>query len=61
MVSDFAHTNAPGYPRVAGAGTETERVKRETVRRMSDDDLYSQAAAELTTRRVMDRVSHRWD
>ena len=42
------------------AGTETERVKRETVQRLQEGE-YSPAAAELTSRRVLKRVSHRWD
>ena len=43
------------------ANTETERVKRRTVETMRDRHGYSAASAELTSRKVMREVSHRWD
>jgi predicted Ser/Thr protein kinase len=42
------------------SGTETERVKRETIDGLSERG-YSRAAAELTSQRVVDEVRHRWD
>lgn len=43
------------------AGTDTERIKRQTIENMVDLFEYSEAAAELTSRYVMGQVSHRWD
>jgi non-specific serine/threonine protein kinase len=42
------------------AGTETERVKEQTIDRLCERG-YSAASAELTSRRVMREVSYRWD
>ncbi len=43
-------------------GTETERLKTATVDRLCSDEYgYSPASAELTTRRVMREVQHKWD
>ncbi|MFB6136522.1 MAG: PrkA family serine protein kinase [Halobacteriaceae archaeon] len=42
------------------SGTETERVKEATVERLRERE-YSPAAAELTSRRVVEEVAHRWD
>ena len=42
------------------AGTETERLKAETVDRLCDGE-YTPASAELTTRAVMREVQHKWD
>lgn len=42
------------------SGTQTERVKADTLDTLEARD-YSRAAAELTSRRVMDEVSDRWD
>ena len=42
-------------------GTETERVKHETIERMQELFDYSAASAELTSRHVMSQVSYRWD
>ena len=41
-------------------GTETERVKTETIEAMEAQG-YSPASAELASRRVMEKVSERWD
>ncbi|WP_255167337.1 PrkA family serine protein kinase [Natrononativus amylolyticus] len=43
------------------SGTETERVKAETIEAMIDLFGYSTASAELTSRHVMGQVSYRWD
>jgi len=42
------------------SGTETERVKEETLSRMTDRG-YSRASAELTSRRVMAEARQSWD
>jgi len=42
-------------------GTETARLKRETIANMTDLFGYSEASAELASRRVMDEVRDRWD
>ncbi|XVH31805.1 PrkA family serine protein kinase [Haloferacaceae archaeon DSL9] len=42
------------------SGTETARLKRETIERLCRGD-YSPASAELTTRAVMREVTHKWD
>ena len=42
------------------AGTETERLKTETIARLCEGD-YTPASAELTTRAVMREVQHKWD
>ncbi|WP_138007220.1 PrkA family serine protein kinase [Halalkalirubrum salinum] len=43
-------------------GTETERLKEATIERLCGEEYgYSPASAELTTRRVMREVQHRWD
>ncbi len=42
-------------------GTETERLKNETVERMQEMFEYSEASAELTSQHVMSQVSYRWD
>jgi predicted Ser/Thr protein kinase len=42
-------------------GTETERLKDETVERMQEMFEYSEASAELTSQHVMSQVSYRWD
>ena len=42
------------------SGTQTERVKADTLDTLEAQG-YSRAAAELTSRRVMDGVSDRWD
>ena len=41
-------------------GSETDERKRTVIDRLCDRD-YSPASAELTTRRVMREVAHRWD
>jgi predicted Ser/Thr protein kinase len=43
------------------SGTETESVKRRTLRNMEELFDYSAASAELTSRHVMSQVSYRWD
>jgi predicted Ser/Thr protein kinase len=43
------------------SGTETERLKAETIKNMQELSDYSEAAAELTSRHVMSQVSYRWD
>jgi predicted Ser/Thr protein kinase len=43
------------------SGTQTERLKAETVANMQDLYEYSEAAAELTSRHVMNQVSYKWD
>jgi len=43
------------------SGTETERLKTETIQNMQELFDYSEAAAELTSRHVMNQVSYRWD
>ena len=43
------------------SGTETERLKKETVERMQEMFEYSEASAELTSRHIMSQVSYRWD
>ena len=42
------------------ANTETEQVKEDTIRHMTENG-YSEASAELTSRRVMREVKGRWD
>ena len=42
------------------SGTETARVKAETIERLVDRG-YSRASAELTSRRVLEEASRRWD
>ncbi|MEZ3114628.1 PrkA family serine protein kinase [Halobaculum sp. MBLA0147] len=42
------------------ANTETARVKEDTIRHMTENG-YSEASAELTSRRVMREVKGRWD
>ena len=42
-------------------GTETERVKENTIENMVDLFGYSEAAAELTSRQVCKQVSRTWD
>ncbi len=43
------------------SGTETERVKEQTIETMVERFGYSPASAELTSRHVMGQVSYRWD
>lgn len=43
------------------SGTETERIKAETIQNMQDLFDYSEASAELTSRHVMSQVSYQWD
>ncbi len=43
------------------SGTETARLKETTIENMVDMHGYSEAAAELTSRHVMNHVSYRWD
>jgi predicted Ser/Thr protein kinase len=43
------------------ADTETARIKSRTIENMMEMFEYSEAAAELTSRHVMDQVSYRWD
>jgi predicted Ser/Thr protein kinase len=43
------------------ADTETARIKARTIENMMEMFEYSEAAAELTSRHVMDQVSYRWD
>jgi len=43
------------------ADTETARVKARTIETMQELFDYSEAAAELTSRHVMNQVSYRWD
>jgi predicted Ser/Thr protein kinase len=43
------------------ANTETARVKERTIETMQELYDYSEAAAELTSRHVMNQVSYRWD
>jgi predicted Ser/Thr protein kinase len=47
-------SNPPG-------GTETEDLKRKTVRNMQELYDYTEASAELTSRHVMSQVSYKWD
>ncbi len=42
-------------------GTETERLKADTIRNMQELYDYSEATAELTSRHVMNQVSYKWD
>jgi len=42
-------------------GTETERLKNETLTNMQELFDYSEASAELTSRHVMSQVSYRWE
>ncbi len=42
-------------------GTETARIKAETIRNMQEMFEYSEASAELTSRHVMSQVSYKWD
>lgn len=42
-------------------GTETARLKSETIENMVAMFGYSEASAELTSRHVMNQVSYRWD
>ncbi|MFB6126474.1 MAG: PrkA family serine protein kinase [Halolamina sp.] len=42
------------------ANTETERVKEQTIEELCEQG-YSPASAELTSRKVLREVSHRWD
>jgi len=42
-------------------GTETETVKDETIRNMTEMFDYTEASAELTSRHVMSQVSYKWD
>jgi predicted Ser/Thr protein kinase len=43
------------------SGTETARVKGQTIEKMVELFDYSEASAELTSRHVMGQVSYRWD
>jgi predicted Ser/Thr protein kinase len=43
------------------SGTQTESVKRDTIRNMQELFDYTEASAELTSRHVMSQVSYRWD
>jgi len=43
------------------SGTETDRLKETTIANMVEMGGYSEAAAELTSRHVMNQVSYRWD
>jgi predicted Ser/Thr protein kinase len=43
------------------SGTQTERLKESTLENMQDLYEYSEAAAELTSRHVMNQVSYKWD
>jgi predicted Ser/Thr protein kinase len=43
------------------SGTETAAVKETTIQNMMEMHGYSEAAAELTSRHVMNQVSYRWD
>ena len=43
------------------SGTETARVKEETIENMIDLFDYTAASAELTSRHVMSQVSYKWD
>jgi len=43
------------------SGTETARLKETTIENMVEMHGYSEAAAELTSRHVMNQVSYRWD
>ncbi|WP_436934762.1 PrkA family serine protein kinase [Halovenus marina] len=40
--------------------TQTARIKAETIRNLQEMYGYSEAAAELTSRHVMDQVSYKW-
>jgi predicted Ser/Thr protein kinase len=42
------------------SGTETARLKEETIRNMQELYDYSEATAELTSRHVMSQVSYKW-
>ncbi len=42
------------------ANTETEQVKSDTIQRMTDRG-YTEASAELTSRKVMREVAYKWD
>ncbi|MFC7057029.1 PrkA family serine protein kinase [Halovenus salina] len=41
-------------------GTQTERLKQETIQNMQELYDYSEATAELTSRHVMNQVSYKW-
>ncbi|MFW6385324.1 MAG: kinase anchor protein [Halodesulfurarchaeum sp.] len=56
IFGDFEPTQWADPP----TGTETERVKEETIENLKDRG-YSRASAELTSRRVVEGVSRRWD
>ncbi len=43
------------------SGTETARLKADTVQNMQELYDYSEATAELTSRHVMNQVSYKWD
>ena len=43
------------------SGTETARLKEQTIAKMVELFEYSEASAELTSRHVMGQVSYRWD
>ncbi len=43
------------------SGTETARLKADTIENMQELYDYSEATAELTSRHVMNQVSYRWD
>ncbi|WP_255195641.1 PrkA family serine protein kinase [Halorarius litoreus] len=43
------------------SGTQTARVKEQTLQNMRELFDYSEASAELTSRHVMSQVSYRWD
>ncbi|WP_255149279.1 PrkA family serine protein kinase [Halorarius halobius] len=43
------------------SGTETARVKEQTIENLVEMFDYSEASAELTSRHVMSQVSYRWD
>jgi predicted Ser/Thr protein kinase len=43
------------------SGTETARLKARTIENMVEMHGYSEAAAELTSRHVMNQVNYRWD
>ncbi|WP_324758485.1 PrkA family serine protein kinase [Haloarcula sp. GH36] len=43
------------------SGTETARLKAQTITNMVELHDYSEASAELTSRHVMNQVSYRWD
>jgi predicted Ser/Thr protein kinase len=56
MYDDFE----PSQWRNPPSGTETERLKEKTVETLAEEFGYSQASAELASRRVLEEVERRW-